>query len=93
MTDAQPGFGSRTWIDKNSDSASNYVQIYSCDRSATVATYRNRQFPVPDEVVGVEKKTCDAKATYNKGTKGDIHFTVKSTGDSGGLDGKVKVGY
>ena len=29
----------------------------------------------------------------SKGTKGDIHFTVKSTQNNGGLNGNVSVGY
>lgn len=88
-----PGFGSRTWTDKNSDSASNYAQIHSCDRGATIAIYRNRQWPVPDEVVGSEASTCNNRVSYRAGTKGDIHFTVKSTEGGGELWGSVAVGY
>lgn len=87
------GFGSRTWTDKNLDSATNYAKIYSCNRGASLAIYRNRQFPVPDEVVGSEKQTCDASVPYNGGTKGDLHFIVKSTQNGGALTGNVKVGY
>ncbi len=93
VSDVYAGFGSRTWVDKNNDNASNYAQISSCNRGATLAIYRNRQFPIPDEVVGSEKATCDAKGLYKKGTKGDIHFTVKSTQNNGGLNGNVSVGY
>jgi opacity protein-like surface antigen len=86
------GFGSRTWTDRNSDSASNYAQIYSCSRGATLAVYRDRQFPMPDEVVGSEKSTCNASVPYSR-VAGDIHFTVRSTQGNGGLSGRVKVGY
>ena len=86
------GFGSRTWTDKNKDSAANYAQIRNCSRGATIAIYRNRPFPIPDDVVGTKKATCNASVPYNK-VAGDIHFTVKSTQNNGGLNGSVKVGY
>lgn len=92
VTGVGPGFGSRTWTDKNSDSASNYAQIYSCNRGARIAIYRNRQWPVPDEVVGSEAATCDARVGYKR-TSGDIHFTVKQVSGGGGLSGSVKVAY
>lgn len=93
VTGVYGGFSSRTWVDKNLDSAANYAKIFNCSRGATLAIYRNRQWPVPDEVVGSEKATCNSQVPYNAGTKGDIHFTVVSTQNGGSLTGDVKVGY
>ena len=93
VSGAGPGFGSRTWTDRNYDSNSNYGRIESCNRTASIAFYRNRQYPIPDEVVGSEKPTCNANVFYRAGTAGDIHFVITKTENSGGLYGNVGVKY
>lgn len=89
---ARPGYGSRTWVDKNVDNASGYVQIYNCNRGATVATYRNRQWPIPDVKVA-EGTTCNSRVSHGDGPAGDYHFTVKKTDNDGVLRGDVSVRY
>ncbi|MBD5830347.1 hypothetical protein [Janibacter melonis] len=92
ISGANSGFGSRTWVDKNSDAAANGGRITNCSRSASMAFYRNRQYPIRDEVVGVEKPTCDAYVGYKR-TAGDIHFTLLKAGTTGTFSGKAAVSY
>jgi len=92
ITNAYTGYGSRTWTDTNNDAAANGGRITGCSRTGSLAFYRNRQYPVPDEVVGVEKPTCDAYVGYKR-TAGDIHFTLKNAGTTGAFSGSVAVSY
>lgn len=92
ISGANTGYGSRTWTDKNSDAAANGGRLTNCSRSGSMAFYRNRQYPIPDEVVGVEKPSCDAYVGYIR-TAGDIHFTLKNAGSTGSFSSSVAVGY
>lgn len=93
ISGANSGFGSRTWTDKNSDAVANGGRLTRCSKSnAGMAFYRNRQFPVPDEVVGMQKESCDYWVGYKR-TSGAIHFVLKNAGSTGSFSSRVAIQY
>ncbi|CCI52850.1 exported hypothetical protein [Nostocoides jenkinsii Ben 74] len=91
---ANNGFGSRTWTDLNTDGATNRARITACTSVASIGIYKDHQWPIPDEKVGGVSKTCDSWVSYSAGTRGDIHFTIKSgAGTTGTFYGTAKVEY
>lgn len=93
ISGANSGFGSRTWTDKGNDSVANGGRLTSCSKSdAGMAFYRNRQFPVPDEVVGGQKESCNGWVGYRK-TSGAIHFVLKNAGSTGSFSSRVAIQY
>lgn len=76
------GYGSRTWVDKNTDSYKGRVAFYGCSGTQTsrhvkVAVYRNRQWPVPDVNVKQGNTCSNTTLYYGDVQRGDYHFSIK----------------